>query len=148
LGSCATANKGKVQTLPYRKYTEFPLQRKKWLVLLGNSSLLTHRFTRNIKYEVSRSHSDTPHPIGLLWTSDQPVAKISTRKHTTSQERGIHAPAGIRTRNPKKRAAADPRRRQRSTGSADKYTKCAKRGCLWVRVDEGGTKSNNLASKG
>jgi hypothetical protein len=22
--------------------------------------------------EVSRSHSDTPHSVGLLWTSDQP----------------------------------------------------------------------------
>jgi hypothetical protein len=24
--------------------------------------------------EVSRSHSDTPHSVGLLWTSDQPDA--------------------------------------------------------------------------
>jgi hypothetical protein len=28
--------------------------------------------------EVSKSHTDTPHPVGLLWTSDQPVAEIST----------------------------------------------------------------------
>jgi hypothetical protein len=29
--------------------------------------------------EVSRSHtSDTPHTVGLLWTSDQPVAETST----------------------------------------------------------------------
>jgi hypothetical protein len=33
--------------------------------------------------EVSRSHSDTPHSLGLLWTSDQPVAETSTRQHTT-----------------------------------------------------------------
>jgi len=25
--------------------------------------------------EVSRSHSDTPHSVGLLWTSDQPDAE-------------------------------------------------------------------------
>jgi hypothetical protein len=25
--------------------------------------------------EASRSHSDTPHSIGLLWTSDQPDAE-------------------------------------------------------------------------
>jgi len=28
--------------------------------------------------EVPRSHSDTPHSIGLLWTSDRPVAQTST----------------------------------------------------------------------
>jgi hypothetical protein len=28
--------------------------------------------------EASRSHSDTPHSVGLLWTSDQPVAETST----------------------------------------------------------------------
>jgi len=31
----------------------------------------------------SRSHSDTPHSLGLLWTSDQPNAETSTRQHTT-----------------------------------------------------------------
>jgi hypothetical protein len=33
--------------------------------------------------EVSRSHSDTPHSGGLLWTSDQPDAETSNRQHTT-----------------------------------------------------------------
>jgi len=28
--------------------------------------------------EASQSHSDTPHSVGLLWTSDQPVAETST----------------------------------------------------------------------
>jgi hypothetical protein len=28
--------------------------------------------------KASRSHSDTPHSVGLLWTSDQPVAETST----------------------------------------------------------------------
>jgi hypothetical protein len=28
--------------------------------------------------EVSRSHSDTPNSVGLLWTSDRPVAETST----------------------------------------------------------------------
>jgi hypothetical protein len=28
--------------------------------------------------EASRSHSDTPHSAGLLWTSDQPDAETST----------------------------------------------------------------------
>jgi hypothetical protein len=37
--------------------------------------------------EASRSHSDTPHSVGLLWTKNQPVAEISkpnTRKTQTS----------------------------------------------------------------
>jgi hypothetical protein len=28
--------------------------------------------------DASRSHSDTPQSVGLLWTSDQPVAETST----------------------------------------------------------------------
>ena len=27
--------------------------------------------------EASRSHSDTPHSVGLVWTSDQPDAETS-----------------------------------------------------------------------
>jgi hypothetical protein len=33
--------------------------------------------------EVSRSHTDTPHPAGLLWTRDRPVVETSTWQHTT-----------------------------------------------------------------
>ena len=58
----------------------------------------------------SRSYSDTPHSVVLLWTSDQPVP--DNTQH--SQERNIHAPGGIRTPNPSKRDAADPRLRPRS----------------------------------
>jgi hypothetical protein len=36
--------------------------------------------------EASRSHSDTPHSVGLLWTSDN-------TQH--SQETDIHAPVGF-----------------------------------------------------
>jgi len=57
--------------------------------------------------EVSKSHSDTPHSVGRLWTSDQPVAETSTWRHIT-QETYIYAPGGIRTRNPKNRPAANP----------------------------------------
>ena len=28
--------------------------------------------------EASRSHSDAPHSVGLIWTSDRPEAKTST----------------------------------------------------------------------
>jgi len=33
--------------------------------------------------KASTSHSDRPHKIGLLWTSDQSDAKTSTWQHTT-----------------------------------------------------------------
>ena len=42
--------------------------------LVGQSLLIT---------EASRSHSDTPHSVGLLWTSDQPDAKTYAWQHTT-----------------------------------------------------------------
>ena len=53
--------------------------------------------------EASRSHSDTPHSIGLLWTSDQPDAETHTFQH--SEETDIHVTGGIRTRNPRKGTA-------------------------------------------
>jgi len=56
--------------------------------------------------EVSRSHSDTPHSVGLLWTGNQPDAVTDYTQHP--QESDIHASGGIRTHNPSKRAATDP----------------------------------------
>jgi hypothetical protein len=59
--------------------------------------------------EVSRSHSYPPHLVGLLWTSDGPIAETSTWPHAGhSQETGAHAPGRIRIRNPSKWAAANP----------------------------------------
>ena len=53
----------------------------------------------------THTHTHT-HIGGLLWTSDQPVAQTSTWQHTTlTRDRHIHAPGGIRTRNPSMRAA-------------------------------------------
>jgi hypothetical protein len=64
-----------------------------------------------LTFEVPQSHSDTPHLVGLLWTSDRPVAEISPDNTHHSQETNIHAPGGIQTRNPSKRTAVDPRLR-------------------------------------
>jgi hypothetical protein len=55
--------------------------------------------------EARRTHLYTPLSLGLLWTSDRPVAEISTWQH--SQQTDIHDPGGIITYNPSKRAAAD-----------------------------------------
>ena len=52
--------------------------------------------------------------IGILWTSDQTVAETSTLYNIQhSQDTDIHAIDRIRTRNPSKRVAANPRLRPR-----------------------------------
>jgi len=65
--------------------------------------------------DASRSHSDTPHSVGLLWTSDRPDAETSTWQHTVLT-RDIHAFSGIRTRNPRNLPAADPYLNRAATG--------------------------------
>jgi hypothetical protein len=56
--------------------------------------------------EASRLHSDTPHSVRLLWTSDQLDEEKPTLQNT-SLTLDIHVPDKIRTHNPSKRAAAD-----------------------------------------
>jgi hypothetical protein len=36
-----------------------------------------------LNIEASRSHSDTPHSVGLIWISYQPDAETPTSQHTT-----------------------------------------------------------------
>jgi hypothetical protein len=60
--------------------------------------------------ESSRSHSNTPHLVGILWTSDQPDAETSLPDNTPhSQKKDVHDAGGIPTHNPSKPAAAAPR---------------------------------------
>jgi hypothetical protein len=65
--------------------------------------------------EASRSHSDTPHSVGLLWTSDRPDAVIFYLTHNTQKRQIALPPTGFEPgiRNPSKRSAADPRLRPR-----------------------------------
>ena len=61
--------------------------------------------------------SDTPHSVGLLPTSDQPDAGTCTKQHTTLTRKKSQCHGGrIRTRNPNKRADANPSLRMRDTG--------------------------------
>jgi len=65
--------------------------------------------------EDSCLHSNTVHSVGLIWTSDQ--LNTDTSDNTQhSQERDIYAPGVIRTHNPSKPAAADPRLDLSATG--------------------------------
>jgi hypothetical protein len=50
-----------------------------------------------------------PHSVGFLRMTDRPVAETSTWQHKTLTRERRPFRAGIRTRNPSKRAAADPR---------------------------------------
>jgi hypothetical protein len=43
--------------------------------------------------DVSKSHSDTPHSVWLLWTGDQPDAETSTWQHTTLTRDKTSTPA-------------------------------------------------------
>jgi hypothetical protein len=46
--------------------------------------------------QASRSHSDTPHAVGLLWTSDQPVREdLYLTTHIHSKQTDIHVPGGF-----------------------------------------------------
>ena len=63
--------------------------------LVGQSFLIT---------EDSRSHSDTQHSAGFLWTSDQPVAETSTWQLTTP----------TRNRHPCSRRDSNPQSQERN----------------------------------
>jgi hypothetical protein len=76
---------------------------RRCLSFCGTSTLF--RFMAS-PYGTSRSHSDTPHSVGLLWTSDQPSAECSDNTQH-SQEPDIHDPGGIRTYNTNKQVAAE-----------------------------------------
>ena len=66
-------------------------------------------------YGASRLHLlHTSHSqAGLLWMCDRPGAETSTLQHTTLTRDKLLYLGGIRTHNPDKRAAADPRLRPR-----------------------------------
>jgi len=54
------------------------------------------------------THNDASQSLVLLWTSDRPGAETETWQHTTLTGDRHPCTGGIRTRNPSKRAAADP----------------------------------------
>ena len=70
-----------------------------------------HLVGQGLIIEASRSHSDTPHSVGLLWTGDQPDAETSSWHTTHSRDRH---PCHRRDSNPhrSKQTAEDPRLRR------------------------------------
>jgi hypothetical protein len=62
-----------------------------WLFNNAETCIFSHSSTSLVVlsffiFEVSRSHSDTPHLVGLLWTSDGPVAEISDHIQHSQEE--------------------------------------------------------------
>ena len=45
-----------------------------------------------LNIQVSRSYSETPVLIGVLWTRDQPDVETSTSQHTTLKQTEVNAP--------------------------------------------------------
>jgi hypothetical protein len=56
--------------------------------------------------EASRSHSDTPHSVGMLWKGNHPDAETSTWQHTTLTRDTSMAMEGLEPAFP----ASDPRK--------------------------------------
>jgi len=73
-------------------------------------------FLGPLTFQILRSHTDKPYMVGLLWTNDQPMTETSTRQHVTITSDRPSCPGEIRNRNPRKRAAADPRHKARGHG--------------------------------
>jgi hypothetical protein len=66
----ATSHKGKAVPVHTKKaYGRDPHSSMMQQPLVGQGLLLI---------EPSRSHSETPHSVGLVWTNDRPVAETST----------------------------------------------------------------------
>jgi len=59
--------------------------------------------------EASRSHSDAPESVGLLWTLIIPTQIFAPDNTQPLQKTDIHATGGILTHSGSKRVAAEPR---------------------------------------
>ena len=81
--------------------------------------------------EASGSHTDTPHSVGLLWTSDRPVADLLLT-HSTHKRQTSMFSSEIWTHSPSKQASADPRLRRRD--NRDRLCKCIMCVCVCVCV--------------
>jgi hypothetical protein len=64
----------------------------------------------------------TPHSVGLLRTLISPTQRTLPNNTQHSKETDLHAPVGIRTHNPSKRLAADPRLRTRGHWGRQTHT--------------------------
>jgi hypothetical protein len=83
--------------LPNHLYTRLFMARQ---TIMGQGLLIV---------EASWSHSDTPHSVGLISATQRPLPDNTQHSQATDN----NACGGIRTHNPSKRVAVDPRLRSR-----------------------------------
>ena len=85
------------------RYQEWDVPSHKIYVFMSMSQqpIVGHDF---LIIEASRSHPDTPHSVGLLWTRDQPEEDNSTWQHKTLK-RDRH-PCNRRDSNPQPQEAS------------------------------------------
>jgi hypothetical protein len=121
-----------------------------FILFLHSQALIVQDGPLASLFGVSWSHTYR-HTVGLLWTSDQPVAEASTytRQHNIEkQQTNIHAPSGNRTRDPSNQAAADLRLRPRGHWEFIPYwtqNNCELRWPLQVDMSEGGEDRKTIA---
>ena len=89
--------------------------------------LITLNDTHTNTYAHTHTHTHT-HLVGLLWTTDRPVARTFTRQYTTCI-RDIHALGGIRIRNPRKEVT--PNQRPRPHSQQDRLLNFRPGYCNW-----------------
>jgi hypothetical protein len=92
------------------------LQLGKTFSIWGNSRLSNQSL---FLIEASRLRSNTPHLVEPFWTDDKPDSGTSTWQNATLKDTDIHAKGEIRTYNPSKQVASDPR--LWSLGNWDKH---------------------------
>jgi hypothetical protein len=82
------------------------------------------------RFEASRSLSDTPHSVGLLWMCDQPIAGTIHERTPHSPQTSIPPMEFEPPPHHSKRAAADPRLRPR--GHRDRPARFAAYLIFWL----------------
>ena len=97
-------------------YTNFAKQRINGVDVIMLFSTMTQQLLVGHDLHIiqeSRSHPETPHSVGFLWTSDQPRrTDLYLTTHNTHNT-DVNDPGEIRAHNGSRRAAADPRLRPR-----------------------------------
>jgi len=84
--------------------------------------------------EISRSHSDTPNSVGILWASDRHVSGTSTWQYTTLTRDRHPCPGGIRTRSHSIKEFADSRLRPRANRGWRYKTCNVKKLALFIHI--------------
>ena len=106
----------------YIYMTGVPLPSRCCILYTFSTNISTEYFKHAVHspFFSSRSHSDTPNLVGILWTGDQPDTETSTWQHN-SHKRHVHGPGRIGARNSSKLAGADPRLRLQLLWSQNRH---------------------------